>query len=113
MAKPSETLKELRECIADHLVKERKLDVIQATDIARVAVSGIQERFRGDAIYISTGYAERVSERDWQIWEQFNGSNHAALARKFEITERAVYLVIERVRPLAISKVQGDLFAIE
>ncbi len=110
MAKSSETLKEMRECGAAHLVKDRGLDTVTADDYAKVFMTGVQERFKGGAVYIGTGFAERISERDWEIWDKFNGKNQEELGRRYGITGRQVYKIIETIRPLAIDKVQGDLF---
>lgn len=117
MARTSNTLKDLRECIAEKLIQNRHLSPAEAADLASDAVAAIQERYRGDAIYIGVGRAELEDKRNWLIWEDFNGSNQAMLARKYSgwnglgtLTERRVYQIIDLIRPLAIGKVQCGLF---
>ena len=117
MAKPSETLKRMREIIGAGFISRQGLAADQAFALAADAVASIQEEYRGDAIYIGVGRAELEEKRNWLIWEQFNGSNHAELGRRFSgwnglgsLTERMVYKIIERLRPIAIGKVQGNLF---
>ena len=117
MAKPSENLKELRECSAEQLIEERGLDTMTARDYAAVVVRGIQKRFRGGTVYIGVGKNELEVERNWLIWDKFNGTNHEELGRSFSgwnglgsLTGRQIYNIIKDIGPKAIGKIQGNLF---
>ncbi|MEH5865258.1 Mor transcription activator family protein, partial [Escherichia coli] len=52
----------------------------------------------------------KVSQRDREIFREFNGRNHHELARKFGVSLQWVYSVVKRVRKEEISRLQGQLF---
>jgi Mor family transcriptional regulator len=110
MAKASETLKLLREVITEKFVETHGLPVADANKFALSAVAAIQEHFRGDAIYIAVGNAERLEKRDLEMWDAFDGSNYASLGMRYGMTERQVYTRIKKIRPIAMSLLQGSLF---
>ncbi len=110
MAKESETLKLLREIITEKFLESHNLPLGDASRLALSAVATIQEHFRGDAIYIAVGTAQRLETRDLEMWEAFDGSNYAALGMRYGMTERQAYTRIKKIRPIAMSRLQGSLF---
>jgi Mor family transcriptional regulator len=107
MAK-STMLKDLKVSIRDALIaKAFALD--HADHAAQIAVDTLREIYGGDQPYIPKD-DERLDKRDWDIWEEFNGTNHSQLAKKHGLTERQVYNRIAIIRPIAQARMQGNLF---
>ncbi|MEN1655852.1 Mor transcription activator family protein, partial [Pseudomonas aeruginosa] len=61
-------------------------------------------------VYFPMGMVWKVSQRDREIFREFNGRNHHELARKFGVSLQWVYSVVKRVRKEEISRLQGQLF---
>ncbi|WP_330166238.1 Mor transcription activator family protein, partial [Escherichia coli] len=64
----------------------------------------------GQNVYFPMGMVWKVSQRDREIFREFNGRNHHELARKFGVSLQWVYSVVKRVRKEEISRLQGQLF---
>lgn len=81
---------------------------------ARAAVYCITEIIRrdwaGTQPYFSKGLAYEVTRRDREMYEKFNGSNHAALAREYDISVRQVYERINIIREEEFRRRQPALF---
>ncbi|MCN2537284.1 DNA-binding protein, partial [Escherichia coli] len=56
------------------------------------------------------GMVWKVSQRDREIFREFNGRNHHELARKFGVSLQWVYSVVKRVRKEELDRMQGRLF---
>lgn len=69
-----------------------------ARNVALETVDCIRKKHGGTEVYIPKGIALTLSRRDWQIWKEFDGSNQKQLAKKYTITTRQVYRIIERCR---------------
>ena len=52
----------------------------------------------------------KVSQRDREIFLEFDGRNHHELARKFGVSLQWVYSVVKRVRKEELDRMQGKLF---
>lgn len=61
-------------------------------------------------IYFPKNLLGRVSERDMQIYKEFNGKNHVELARKYDLTVQHIYRIVKEVGMAERAKNQGDLF---
>ncbi|PLY02751.1 MAG: transcriptional regulator [Desulfuromonas sp.] len=85
-----------------------------APEIARAAAlkaaDRVRERHGGEQLYIPKGVAIALSERDWEIWREYNGSNSFVLAKKHKLTERQIYNVISRCRAEHDRRNQMPLF---
>lgn len=55
-------------------------------------------------------YVYKLSVRDLAIYNEANRDNVHQLARKHGITVNAVYRALKRIRPIALSKKQHDMF---
>ena len=64
-------------------------------------------------VYFPMGMVWKVSQRDREIFREFNGRNHHELARKFGVSLQWVYSVVKRVRKEELDRMQGKLFADE
>jgi|TARA_B100000123_G_scaffold271491_1_gene251479 hypothetical protein len=50
-----------------------------------------------------------VAQRDLDIWSEFNGRNHPYLAKKYNLSLRAIYDIVKRMKAKAMED-QIDLF---
>jgi Mor family transcriptional regulator len=51
----------------------------------------------------------KVAQRDLDIWSEFNGRNHPNLAQKYNLSQRAIYDIVKRMKRQAMED-QIDLF---
>ena len=70
----------------------------------------ITDNWGGQLIYIPKNHIGKVSERDQQVYREFNGKNHAALSKKFALTVQQIYRIVKAVGDAERSKRQTDLF---
>jgi len=63
----------------------------------------------GQNIYIPKGVSYRASQRDREIYKEFNGKNQADLAMKYSISLQWLYKIIKAVRAEEIAERQGAL----
>jgi len=80
--------------IAQELGVERE----QADQIGCAIANHLAENWGGQNFTIPMDHHYRVSKRDQQIYDEFDGRNHHILARKFNMSVRGIYKVIARVR---------------
>lgn len=83
----------------------------QARKVALTAADQVRQNYGGTEVYIPKGLALVLSERDRQIWDEFNGDNYHALAKKYDRTERQIRHIISRVRDEHDARVQLGLFS--
>jgi Mor family transcriptional regulator len=109
MAKKSETLTEIREHFIAALVEELGKPIAEANSIAHCVVGVIREKWGGcESLYIPK--SDTLDNRDWQMWEMFNGSNYDEVGKAFDLTGRQVRNRIRIIRPIAQARDQKGLF---
>lgn len=86
------------------------IDPGQAADIGWQCAEHIREHWGGGGLYMPKGVAYELSQRDARIYQQFNGTNHTALARQYDLTEMRIYQIIKRARAAHVAKIQPALF---
>jgi len=77
--------------------------------IAFNVAEAIRRNCGGSMVYISKGESYERSNRDRQIWDEFNGRNIPELARKHDLTESQLYTIIRAQRAIAQQESQGEL----
>lgn len=85
--------------------------LLMLTAMARtvcVQVTHAAQEIGGRQIYISRGVSD-LSERDRAICGEFNGRNHAALAKKYDLTEMRVRQILEAFQKEDYARRQGKL----
>jgi Mor family transcriptional regulator len=89
-----ESLLRMREVLTCHFpdVNDNKIDEV-LIDLCDRAIGGGQE-------YMAKSDHVKRMLRDRQLWEAFNGNNHNELARRFNLTTRQVYSILEEQREL-------------
>jgi Mor family transcriptional regulator len=105
----TEVLEQLVAGIAAGFVEEFKDAVEVARKRAELAMSRIQEEASGTGIYIAKGHLWHISEKHRRIYRRFSGSNHAQLAKEFNLTERQIYTIIAMVGQEEFDRKQGKL----
>lgn len=88
----------------DELTEDKARQI--GVDVARY----ISEVWGGEVIYIPRNLALMISERDYHIWEEFDGKNHRELARKYNVSMQWVYQIVRKIRKKEVAKRQGKLF---
>lgn len=105
---------ELLSDVADHAAATLR-DYGIATDVAEQAGAAIAntlaEHWGGQLISIPKDYHFKLAKRDLRIYGEFNGINHAQLARKYNLTVRGIYKLVERVRRREVERRQAELFS--
>jgi len=104
-----EALLEIARVVQEQLQSDG-FDDSKARDIALKASEKVRQLYGGSEVYIPKGVALIINDRDWQIWREFDGANHAELARKYDTTPRHIYRIVARCREEDFLKRQGNLF---
>jgi putative bacteriophage transcriptional regulator len=93
-------------CLLSELPIERKKALAMSKKVAR----HITDNWGGQLIYIPKNHLGQLSERDMQVYRDFDGCNHAALAKKYRLTVQQIYKIVKEVGRRERAKSQGDLF---
>lgn len=108
-AKWPKALSELVDVLACELVRggmEQEQAKVQARKLALVQA----HYMGGRAYYIPTGEHLKAALRDRAIWDEFNGRNIDALARKHGLSVPQTYAVVAEQRQLMKCRMQYALF---
>ena len=93
-------------CLLSELPIERKKALALSKKVAR----HITDNWGGQLIYIPKNHLGQLSERDMQVYRDFDGRNHAALVKKYHLTVQQIYKIVKEVGRRERAKNQGDLF---
>ena len=85
------------------------IDAKKADSLARVLPSRMQMAWAGSSIYIPTTDEIYISMRDREIYDNFNGTNHNALATKYRVSVQWIYKIVEAMRVLEQADRQKSL----
>lgn len=91
-------------------VAKRGVDPEAAAQIGIEIADQMRADWGGQAIYFAKGVAIDISRRDQEIWVKFNGTNHAELAKEYDLSVIHIYRRIKSVGAALRAKRQGDLF---
>ena len=111
--KTGEQRAELYADLIDHgtsLLCEYAVEPDVAEQIASSLADYLAEHWAGQVISFPKEFELHLTKRDDQIYDEFTGNNHAALAKKYKITTRAMYRIIGRAQKRYQAKVQPTLF---
>ncbi|MFC3113825.1 Mor transcription activator family protein [Rodentibacter caecimuris] len=86
------------------------IDPSLAQQISIEIAGKIAESWGGEVIYIPRNLILLLSERDRKIFNEFNGSNHRELARKYNCSMQWIYQIVKRVTKEEIARRQFDMF---
>lgn len=102
-SKLPEIINDLVDVSAQAIVSELELEEQKATQLGELIAQHFCDLYGGCQIYIPVGFVLKLSQRDRQIFTEFDGKNHSELAKKWGCSERAIYGVIRRVRARGFS----------
>lgn len=108
--KYTEVLEQLVAGMTEGFTEEFKDAPEVARKRAELAMSRIQAEASGTGIYIAKGHLWFISDKHRRIHRRFTGSNHAALAREFDLTERQIYSIVAAVGQEEFERKQCKLF---
>ena len=78
--------------LADHLPAEA------AQRVAESLADRLTDHWGGQLINIPKDYHWKLSQRDAEIYSEFNGYNYAELAKKHDMHERSLRKLLDRVK---------------
>ncbi len=109
-SKGPELLVDLAQHAAAALVEMASLDRDKADQLGREIADRMAAHWGGQNIYFPMGLSLKLSQRDQQIYDEFNGTNHSDLARKYGVSLQWIYRIVKAVRQEEIARRQGALF---
>ena len=102
-------LRELAEVVERELLSTG-IDAQQAGAVAETVTEHVRERFGGVPNYWPKGSTYRHRKRLAAMWADFNGRNHADLARKYGMCVQRVYFNLAVYRREVQARQQPGLF---
>ena len=105
-----EILTDLIDKAAEPLAEKLKIPVEEARPLVFIVCEIIRKDWSGDNFYLGKGFAYDIQRRDIAMYKEFTGSNHKALAKKYEITVRQVYERISIISAAEFNRRQQSLF---
>ncbi len=109
-SKGPELLVDLAQHVAFALTELLGIDQERAEHAGREIANRMAAHWGGQNIYFPMGLSYKLSQRDQQIFDEFNGINHSELARKYGVSLQWIYKIVKTVRQEEIAKRQGKLF---
>lgn len=108
-AKWPKALSELVDVLACELIREGMEPDLAKAQARKLAL--VQAHYMGGrAYYLPTGEHLKAALRDRAIWDEFNGRNIDALARKHGLSVPQTYAVVAEQRQLIMRRMQQDFF---
>lgn len=92
-----ELLERIRE-IAVQKMADYGVDAEVSEQTACALIDTLVEEWGGQYVTIPKDMMWKLAIRDIQIYDDFNGRNHSFLAKKYDLSVRAIYDIIKRVR---------------
>ncbi len=109
-AEMPELLMDLADKAAKILQDRIELEPDIAAHVGSELARSMAESWGGQTIYVPQALGMFAHERDVQIYREFNGTNHAELARKYQISMQWVYSIVKKMRAIKMREVQPELF---
>lgn len=109
-SKGPELLVDMAQHVALCLVELLGVDRDKADHAAQEIANRMAAHWGGQNIYFPMGLSYKLSQRDQQIYDEFNGDNHSDLARKYGCSLQWIYKIIKAVRQEEINSRQAGLF---
>ncbi|WP_286807719.1 MULTISPECIES: Mor transcription activator family protein [unclassified Marinimicrobium] len=92
------------------VLREFNIPEDRAEQCGSAVADDLAQHWAGQNITIPKDYRYKLTQRDLEIWDKFNGRNHLELAREYDLTVNAIYRIAKRIRKRAISRQQPDIF---
>lgn len=108
-SKGPELLVELAHHVADTIVDVTGLDLKVAEQVGSSVATRMMLVWGGQNVYFPMGVSWNTSQRDLQIFSEFNGRNHSELAKKYSVSLQWIYKIVKAVRKEEQARMQGDV----
>ncbi len=109
-SKGPELLLDLAQHTAAALAELLQIDQELAEHAGKEIANRMAAHWGGQNIYFPMGLTYKLSQRDQQIFDDFNGQNHSDLARKYGVSLQWIYKIVKAVRQEELARRQGALF---
>lgn len=80
-----------------------------ACALAQAATERVREHLGGQLIYFPKGLAYETRRMYEEVWRDFNGKNHADLARKYKRSTMQIYRIVAIMKAEQARLTQGSL----
>lgn len=104
-----ELLTEMIEHLTDILV-EYGINSEIAEHASHASADHLANHWGGQVISFPKDSKLKLAKRDIEIWDKFDGRNHAKLAKEFGMTVRAIYSIINKVKDRQMKLAQPGFF---
>lgn len=111
-----ERLREMATCMYAQLLDEQDLQSLGRDRLAQMAAqltNALSAELGGGNFYMHKAVAWRLSQRDRQLVNEFNGSNIPALAHRYRLTETRVRQILAAAKAEEFQRRQPPLFGLE
>lgn len=108
--KRPELLDYLAQIITKTLIDLVEMDKEISEHLATDIVNQVAKNWGGQLLYIPQGLSLKICARDREIWNDFDGSNHAVLAKKYNTSVQWLYKIIKNQRAANRNNGQSLLF---
>ncbi|BEH14296.1 Mor transcription activator family protein [Marinobacter shengliensis] len=93
----------------DSLLRDYGIPVDVADQVGHALADHMAQHWGGQLVNFPKDARFEVAQRDLDIWSEFNGRNHPYLAQKYNLSQRAIYDIVRRMKRQAMED-QKDLF---
>lgn len=83
------------------------------SEMAGKIIEEVRSSWGGQQIYIKKTDQAQLTERNLEIYSEFNGSNHQWLAKKYNLAVPVIYRIVKVVQQAERDKRQHKLFGSE
>jgi Mor family transcriptional regulator len=108
-AKLNQFIADLAGCFAATLARKN----IPEADIEKMAedlIEGLLKNWGGQLVYVCKNSNGIILKRDMEMYEKFNGTNHDALAREYNLSVPQVYRRLKSIAAALQAERQPTLF---
>lgn len=89
----------------------RGIDEAVAAEVAFELAEWLRKtHWSGQQVYVGKGTRYEHYQRDLEIWNKFNGTNHSQLAGEYGLTVVRIYQIIKAITDQERRRRQPDLF---
>jgi Mor family transcriptional regulator len=103
---------ELLSDIADHaahVMREHGVPADVAEQAGAAVADHLCDAWAGSTVCFPKDYRFKITQRDLKILAEFNGRNHHELAKRWGLTENAIYKLLKRIQERKFDRDQGKL----
>ncbi|MDP8162838.1 Mor transcription activator family protein [Pasteurella skyensis] len=108
--KAPDLLADLAKNVVQTTLELTDVDEDTAENIGMIVAMRIAQSWGGLNFYMPKSMSLLACPREKQIFNEFNGVNHKALAKKFKISVPWVYKIVKKVQKEEVAKRQLGLF---